>query len=114
MAHASLQQGITYWLFSRAQWEKGSGNRMAKILEAIYEPIFRGCSYGFRPGRSCHTAVAALLTHLHDKGCEIVIDVDLKNFFGQIQHDILLGFLIGQGAQGIETTTEQVWVGTKR
>jgi RNA-directed DNA polymerase len=67
--------------------------QMAKILEAIYEPIFRGCSYGFRPGRSCHTAVAALLTHLHDKGCEIVIDVDLKNFFGKIQHDILLGFL---------------------
>ena len=29
----------------------------SKILGAIYEPIFRECSYGFRPGRSCHTAV---------------------------------------------------------
>jgi len=67
--------------------------QMAKILEAIYEPIFRECSYGFRPGRSCHTAVAAVLTHLHNRGCERVIDVDLKNFFGKIQHPILLGFL---------------------
>lgn len=67
--------------------------QMAKILEAIYEPIFKNCSYGFRPRRSCHTAIAALFRHLGDKRNEIVIDVDLKNFFGLIQHDILLSFL---------------------
>lgn len=67
--------------------------QMAKILEAIYEPIFRECSYGFRPGRSCHTAVKELFAHLSNKGSEVVIDVDLKNYFGTIQHDILLGFL---------------------
>jgi group II intron reverse transcriptase/maturase len=66
---------------------------MAKILESIYEPIFKDCSYGFRPGRSCHTAIKELFTHLSNKGNEIVIDVDLKNYFGQIRHDILLGFL---------------------
>ena len=65
----------------------------AKILEAIYEPVFRSCSYGFRPGRSCHTAVKDLFTHLNSKGCEVVIDVDLKNFFGKIKHKILLEFL---------------------
>lgn len=65
----------------------------AKMLEAIYEPIFRNCSYGFRPGRSCHTAVKDLFTHLNSKGCEVVIDVDLKNFFGMIKHEILLEFL---------------------
>jgi group II intron reverse transcriptase/maturase len=67
--------------------------QMAKILEAIYEPNFKECSYGFRPGRGCHTAIAALFNHLSNKGNEIVIDVDLKNFFGLIQHDILLGLL---------------------
>jgi len=67
--------------------------QMAKILEAIYEPIFKNCSYGFRPGRGCHTAIKALFTHLNNKGCETVIDVDLKNFFGLIQHEILLSFL---------------------
>lgn len=67
--------------------------QMAKILEAIYEPIFKDCSYGFRPGRGCHTAIKALFKHLNAKRTEIVIDVDLKNFFGLIQHDILLDFL---------------------
>lgn len=66
--------------------------QMTKILEAIYEPIFKDCSYGFRPGRGCHTAINALYKHLR-KRCEIVIDVDLKNFFGLIQHEILLNFL---------------------
>ena len=67
--------------------------QMAKILEAIYEPIFKDCSYGFRPNRSYHTAVKSLFNHLDSKGNEIVIDVDLKNFFGLIQHDILLDIL---------------------
>jgi RNA-directed DNA polymerase len=66
--------------------------QIAKILEAIYEPIFRNCSYGFRPGRNCHLAVKDLLAQV-SKGCEIVIDVDLKNYFGMIQHETLLNFL---------------------
>jgi group II intron reverse transcriptase/maturase len=66
--------------------------QIARILEAIYEPIFRNCSYGFRPGRNCHLAVKDLFSHVQ-KGCEIVIDVDLKNFFGMIQHETLLNFL---------------------
>lgn len=67
--------------------------QMSKILEAIYEPIFKESSYGFRPGRSCHTATKALFNHLSNQTVEVVIDVDLKNFFGLIQHEILLGFL---------------------
>jgi group II intron reverse transcriptase/maturase len=67
--------------------------QMAKILESIYEPLFKDCSYGFRPGRGCHTAIKALFTHLTCKTNEMVIDVDLKNFFGLIQHDVLINFL---------------------
>jgi len=64
-----------------------------KILEAIYEPIFRDCSFGFRPKRSCHSAIGALDKHLYGSSCEVVIDVDLKNFFGTLDHRILLNFL---------------------
>ncbi len=67
--------------------------QIAKILEAIYEPIFKNCSYGFRPGRDCHMAIKGLFSHLSSRGCEVIIDVDLKNFFGLIQHEILLNFL---------------------
>lgn len=65
----------------------------AKILEAIYEPTFRDCSYGFRPGRGCHTAVKALSSFLHKHDCEVVIDVDLRNYFGTIDHKALVEIL---------------------
>ena len=64
-----------------------------QILEAIYEPLFLDCSHGFRPKRSCHTAVKDLRKYLHENPVEIVIDIDLKNFFGTIDHKILEGFL---------------------
>ena len=63
---------------------------MSKILEAIFEPLFRDCSHGFRPNRSCHTAIKALNNHLHSNQCEVVIDVDLENFFGTIDHELLI------------------------
>jgi retron-type reverse transcriptase len=55
-----------------------------KILESIYEPLFLECSHGFRPGKSCHTAIEALMQHLYDSNIQTVIDIDLKNFFGTI------------------------------
>lgn len=57
---------------------------MQKVLEAIYEPIFLENSYGFRPGRGCHDAIRALHKHLFSRPVEVVIDVDLANFF--LQH----------------------------
>ena len=62
---------------------------MQKVLESIYEPLFLECSYGFRPGKGCHDAIKALQHHLHDNEIQTVIDIDLKNFFGTIDHKIL-------------------------
>jgi RNA-directed DNA polymerase len=66
---------------------------MQQILESIYEPIFLGCSYGFRPGKGCHDAIRDLQHYLHDSTIQTVIDIDLKNFFGTIDHGILEGIL---------------------
>ena len=66
---------------------------MQKVLESIYEPLFLECSHGFRPGKSCHTAIQALQKHLHDKEIQTVIDIDLKNFFGTIDHQQLENIL---------------------
>jgi len=60
-----------------------------KVLESIYEPLFLECSHGFRPGKSCHTAIQALLNHLYENDIQTVIDIDLKNFFGTIEHQLL-------------------------
>lgn len=66
---------------------------MQKVLEAIYEPIFYECSYGFRPGRGCHDAIKALQHHLFRNDVEVVIDIDLGNFFGTIDHQTIKGIL---------------------
>ncbi|MEE8113647.1 MAG: group II intron reverse transcriptase/maturase [Nitrososphaerales archaeon] len=67
--------------------------RMQELLESIYEPIFLDCSYGFRPERSCHDAILALHKYLYSHEVEMVLDVDLENFYGTIGHKVLLRFL---------------------
>lgn len=57
---------------------------MQQILKSIYEPIFLECSFGFRPGKSCHNAIQALMNHLYKNDIQTVIDIDLKNFFGTL------------------------------
>jgi len=66
---------------------------MQKVLESIYEPLFKDCSFGFRPNKSCHTAIRALEDCLFNHETETVIDVDISNFFGSISHEKLLNML---------------------
>jgi RNA-directed DNA polymerase len=66
---------------------------MQKVLESIYEPIFLDNSYGFRPGRGCHDAIKGLQNHLNGHAVQTIIDIDLKNFFGTIDHKLLENIL---------------------
>jgi group II intron reverse transcriptase/maturase len=61
-----------------------------KILEAIYEPLFWDCSFGFRPKLGCHDAVKALRGHLYSQPVRKIIDLDLSNYFGTIDHELLM------------------------
>jgi len=65
----------------------------AKVLEAIYEPVFKDCSFGFRPGLNCHGAIKTVLNQLYRNWVNVVIDLDLENFFGAIEHSKLLALL---------------------
>lgn len=60
-------------------------------LEAIYEPIFSDRSHGFRPGRSCHTALTQITKGFN--GIKWFIEGDIKGCFDNIDHDILLSIL---------------------
>ena len=64
--------------------------RTQEILESVYDPIFLKQSYGFRSGRGSHDAIRDLKNYLYTEEVETVIDVDLDNFFGTIDHTILL------------------------
>jgi RNA-directed DNA polymerase len=57
-----------------------------RILERIFEPHFLDCSYGFRPGRNAHQALANLGKRLLQKDCSMAVDVDLKKYFNSIPH----------------------------
>jgi group II intron reverse transcriptase/maturase len=63
---------------------------VAEVLSAIYEADFLGFSYGFRPKRSPHHALHALHTALMTQKVLWVLDADLRNFFGSVNHEWLL------------------------
>jgi RNA-directed DNA polymerase len=62
------------------------------VLEPLYEPTFHEASHGFRPGRSCQTAIKAAYEYI-DEGFEWVVDLDLEKFFDQVNHQRLMARL---------------------
>lgn len=62
---------------------------LKKLLENIFEADFLDCSYGFRPGRNCHDAVNALDKAVMTKSVNYIVEVDIKGFFDNVQHDWL-------------------------
>ncbi len=58
------------------------------VLEAVYEPIFLETSHGFRPGKSCHTALCYARYNLN--GTRWFIEGDIKGCFDNISHEVLI------------------------
>ena len=58
------------------------------ILQAVYEPVFSDYSHGFRPGRSCHTALSQLKHEF--VGAKWFVEGDIKGCFDNIDHTVLL------------------------
>lgn len=59
----------------------------AKLLQAMYEGEFLESSHGYRPGRSAHSAIHALQRTLQFGRYEVVVEADIKDFFGTIEHE---------------------------
>ena len=66
---------------------------MANVLNEIYENIFCDFSYGFRPQRNCHKAISQINWLLMTKKVNYILDADIKGFFDNIDHEILMMFL---------------------
>lgn len=64
-----------------------------KILEAIYEPRFLNCMYGFRRNRGCHDAVKKVHYRIQNGWINYVVDADIKGFFDHMSHEWLMKFL---------------------
>jgi retron-type reverse transcriptase len=61
------------------------------LLERIYEPVFSDYSHGFRPQRSCHTALSQMQRNW--AGVVWLVDLDIQSFYDRIDHDVLITLL---------------------
>jgi RNA-directed DNA polymerase len=66
---------------------------VVEVLNAVYEVDFRGFSYGFRPRRGPHHALDAVAVGMTTRRVNWVLDADIRDFFGQLDHAWLRRFL---------------------
>ena len=62
------------------------------MLSAIYEEDFLGFSYGFRPERSQHDALDALIVGISSKKVNFILDADIRSFFTEVSQQWNLRF----------------------
>jgi len=70
-----------------------------QLLSPLFERIFHNDSYGFRPGRDCHMAVERVL-ELRQQGYKYVLDADIKGFFDNIPHEVIMAGVAAEVADG--------------
>ena len=66
---------------------------LVEVLSAIYEAEYLGFSYGYRAGRNQHDGLDALATGITTKRVNWVLDADIRDFFGSLDHDWLRKFV---------------------
>lgn len=64
-----------------------------RVLDPVYEEIFKDFSFGFRRNRSCHKAIEYMFQQVSFGGMRYIIDADIQNYFGSINHGQLRDFL---------------------
>ena len=60
-----------------------------QVMQPVFEPDFQKYSYGFRPKRNAHQAITQSLENINS-GYQDIVDIDLKSFFDEVEHYILL------------------------
>lgn len=83
---------------------------VAMILGAIYEQDFLSCSYGFRPGRSAHQALATVRSELMDMHGGWVVEADIQDCFGGFDHEWMRKILDRRIRDGVLIRTIGKWL----
>ena len=81
-----------------------------KVIEPIYEEDFKPFSYGFRPGCSQHQAINYMSGQVSLHMMRYIIDADIKNYFGSINHGILREFLDKRVKDGVVRRMIDKWL----
>ena len=69
-------------------------------LEPIFEPVFDDANFGYRRGRSTKDALRKVWKEIQEDGREWIVDADLKDFFGSVDHEKLLTLVAQRVADG--------------
>jgi RNA-directed DNA polymerase len=80
------------------------------LLEAIYEQDFLSCSYGYRPGKQQHMALEQIWKSSMDANGGWVIEADIRDFFGKLQHQHLRDFLDQRVRDGVIRRSIDKWL----
>lgn len=80
------------------------------LLEPVYERDFRDCSYGFRPGRSAHSALRAIWQQVMSMGGCWLIDADIRAFFDNVAHPALREILNQRVGDGVVRRLVSKWL----
>lgn len=73
---------------------------VADILTPIFDPHFHPSSYGYRPGRSCHDAIAKATLFIREYGRQHVVDLDLSKCFDRLDHELIISSVRKRVADG--------------
>ncbi|MBT3223684.1 MAG: hypothetical protein HN348_31820 [Proteobacteria bacterium] len=91
--HQQPGQGKTRPLGISCLEDKIVQEAVREILEAVYEPLFLDCSYGFRPGRSPHDALRGMHPVLKRGEGNGILDADIQGYFDNIPRKELMEFI---------------------
>lgn len=70
-----------------------------RLINSIFENRFHENSFGFRPGRNCHQAIEQVVDYAQ-QGYRFVVDVDIKSFFDNIPHDLIMDSIAARISDG--------------
>jgi group II intron reverse transcriptase/maturase len=97
--HIPKEPGKTRPLGIPAVRDRVAQEVIRRLLNPVFEPMFHDESYGFREGRNCHQAIEAL-NEFHAQGYRWVLDADIKGFFDNIPHKVIMGLVADEVADG--------------
>ena len=97
--HIPKGEGKTRPLGIPAVRDRVAQEVLRHLLSPLFERIFHDDSYGFRPARSCHMAVERVV-ELHRQGHTHVLDADIKGFFDNIPHHVIMAGVAAEVADG--------------
>ena len=96
-----LSKGDGHWrpLGIPAVRDRVAQEVLRQLLSPLFERIFHDDSYGFRPTRNCHQAVARVV-ELRQQGYTCVLDADIQGFFDNLPHAVILAGVAAEVADG--------------